>query len=125
MASCMIREIKLFKILSIKNVFQLFRFDLSWKLPTRANEDGDRISVYETNDQLTVTIHNLQDDDSGIYICELQNKGIRRTKKITVYVRSSMIFFYFQLCNFVMLISYGYLLYDNLYCILFPHLPVK
>lgn len=64
------------------------RFDLSWKLPTRANEDGDRISVYETDDQLTVTIHNLQDDDSGTYICELQNKGIRRTKKIAVFVRS-------------------------------------
>lgn len=64
---------------------------MSWKLPTRANEDGDRISVYETDDQLTVTIHNLQDDDSGVYVCELQNKGIRRAKKISVFVRSSKI----------------------------------
>ncbi|GFY63185.1 ig-like domain-containing protein [Trichonephila inaurata madagascariensis] len=45
------------------------RYELSWKLPTRSNTpsksngNGDRITVYQRNDQLTVTIHNLQEDD--------------------------------------------------------------
>lgn len=59
-------------------------------MPTRSNANGDRITVYETDDQLTITIHNLQEDDSGLYVCELQNKGIIRTRKLTVFVRSSM-----------------------------------
>ncbi|KAF8774580.1 low-density lipoprotein receptor class A domain-containing protein 3-like isoform X1 [Argiope bruennichi] len=70
------------------------RFELSWKLPTRSNApsksngNGDRITVYQRNDQLTVTIHNLQEDDTGLYVCKLQDKGIIWTRKISVFVRS-------------------------------------
>ncbi|GIX67538.1 ig-like domain-containing protein [Caerostris darwini] len=70
------------------------RFELSWKLPTRSNApsksnvSGDRITVYQRNDQLTVTIHNLQEDDTGLYVCKLQDKGLIWTRKISVFVRS-------------------------------------
>ncbi|GFQ83632.1 ig-like domain-containing protein [Trichonephila clavata] len=70
------------------------RFELSWKLPTKSNApsksngNGDRITVYQRNDQLTVTIHNLQEDDTGLYVCKLQDKGLIWTRKISVFVRS-------------------------------------
>ncbi|GBM39350.1 hypothetical protein AVEN_257457-2 [Araneus ventricosus] len=70
------------------------RFELTWKLPTRSNApsksngNGDRITVYQRNDQLTVTIHNLQEDDTGLYVCKLQDNGLIWTRKISVFVRS-------------------------------------
>ncbi|KAG8183235.1 hypothetical protein JTE90_014410 [Oedothorax gibbosus] len=70
------------------------RYELSWKLPTRTNSqpkssvNADRITVYQRNDQLTVTIHSMQEEDTGIYVCKLQEDGIIWTKKIAVFVRS-------------------------------------
>ncbi|XP_035211218.1 uncharacterized protein LOC118185446 isoform X2 [Stegodyphus dumicola] len=62
-------------------------FDLSWKLPTQSSVK-DRILINKTKDQLAITIQNLQKNDTGPYICELQNDGIISSRKISVSVRS-------------------------------------
>ncbi|XP_054715486.1 low-density lipoprotein receptor class A domain-containing protein 3-like [Uloborus diversus] len=84
------------------------RLNLTWKLPTRSNANGDRVSVYETNNQLTVTIHDLQDDDTGSYVCELQNKGIKRTRKIQVFIKSKKCVNHFFDCDNGICISKHY-----------------
>lgn len=62
-------------------------YELSWSLPIKSSSNN-RVSVHKTSNELTVTIHSLQEGDTGQYVCEVRDGEILRRRKVSVLVKS-------------------------------------
>lgn len=62
-------------------------YELSWTLPFKSSPNN-RVSVHKTSFELTITIHSLQEGDTGQYVCEVRDGEILRRRKVAVLVKS-------------------------------------
>ncbi|XP_022252057.1 uncharacterized protein LOC106468044 [Limulus polyphemus] len=64
------------------------RYTLTWTLPIKLVSKKARISYFRGCNELIVTVHQLQKEDSGLYICEVTGESVNVRHPVSVTVQS-------------------------------------
>ncbi|XP_076329961.1 uncharacterized protein LOC143235612 [Tachypleus tridentatus] len=64
------------------------RYTLTWTLPIKLVSKKARISYFQGCNELIVTVHQLQKEDSGLYICEVTGESVNVRHPVSVTVQS-------------------------------------
>ncbi|XP_023217196.1 low-density lipoprotein receptor class A domain-containing protein 3-like [Centruroides sculpturatus] len=72
----------------VKTEDKVHKFLPVWMLPIKVGSDKSRITIYKTYNEISVNIQDLQEEDSGVYSCEVNSTGIVLNHNVRVFVKA-------------------------------------
>lgn len=71
----------------IKTDDQMQKYSPTWQLALKTGSDKSRVTIYKGYNEISVNIHKLQEEDSGLYSCESKDNGIILNHTVRVFVK--------------------------------------